>query len=130
MIIETVWGTKNRRIITSIAGMIAAICAVVSGVPPAWTALGLPEVASKVFVEQQLQPVRAAQSNVESSVRRTDLDLAKMHVGFIDDQIVRWNIELQKAADDAARQMIQSQIANLQNQKEEVTGHIAKLTSP
>jgi hypothetical protein len=49
------WSTNLRRTATSFFALIAAMAGSVVSVPPAWTAMGLPEVASKVFVHDQIQ---------------------------------------------------------------------------
>ena len=49
------WSTNLRRTATSFFALIAAMAGSIVSVPPAWTAMGLPEVASKVFVHDQIQ---------------------------------------------------------------------------
>jgi hypothetical protein len=51
------WGTWLRKAIVSVCGVIAAISGAVVAIPPAWSTLGLPEVASKTFVNQTLKPI-------------------------------------------------------------------------
>lgn len=62
------WSTSLRRTVTSIAALITAIASSIVAVPPAWTALGLPEVASKTYVHSEVEPVRLAQSDTTRAV--------------------------------------------------------------
>ncbi len=68
-----VWGTGLRKSVTATAGMISAVAVAVVAVPPAWSALGLPEVASKVFVHQQVDPVKLAQADTTRAVYQLQL---------------------------------------------------------
>ena len=52
---NTFWSTNLRRTATSFFALIAAMAGSVVSVPPAWTAMGLPEWASKNYVHDQLQ---------------------------------------------------------------------------
>ena len=52
---NTFWSTNLRRTATSIFALIAAMAGSVASVPPAWTAMGLPEVASKIYVHDRIQ---------------------------------------------------------------------------
>jgi hypothetical protein len=49
------WSTNLRRTATSFFALIAAIAGSIVSVPPAWTAMGLPEVASKIYVHDRIQ---------------------------------------------------------------------------
>ncbi len=49
------WGSGLRKTATSICSLIAAAAGAVVAVPPAWSALGLPEIASRVFVLDHVQ---------------------------------------------------------------------------
>lgn len=63
------FGTATRRI-TTLCAMVAAVCGAIVGVPPAWSALGLPEVASKVFVHAQVDPIKSAQADTSKAVNQ------------------------------------------------------------
>ncbi|HMG78731.1 MAG TPA: hypothetical protein VK591_08615 [Xanthobacteraceae bacterium] len=56
-IVAFFWGSGLRKAIVSICGVVAAIAGAVVAIPPAWSTLGLPEVASKTFVNATLQPI-------------------------------------------------------------------------
>lgn len=54
-ILTTFWGTGLRKTITSVFATITAAATSVVAVPPAWEAMGLPEVASRTFVHDHVQ---------------------------------------------------------------------------
>ena len=54
-ILATFWGTGLRKTITSVFATITAAATSVVAVPPAWEAMGLPEVASRTFVHDHVQ---------------------------------------------------------------------------
>ena len=62
------WSTNLRRTATSALALITAVASSVVAVPPAWTAMGLPEVASKTFVHSEVDPVKVAQSDTTRAV--------------------------------------------------------------
>jgi hypothetical protein len=54
-LLMTFWGSACRKTLTSFFATVTAIATAVVAVPPAWSALGLPEVASRVFVLEKIQ---------------------------------------------------------------------------
>ena len=54
-ILATFWGTGLRKTITSLLATVTAAATAVVAVPPAWDAMGLPEVASRTFVHDHVQ---------------------------------------------------------------------------
>src|ERR1700688_2940762 len=54
-ILATFWGTGLRKTITSSFATITAAATAIVAVPPAWEAMGLPEVASRGFVAAHVQ---------------------------------------------------------------------------
>jgi hypothetical protein len=93
-----IWGSPVKRL-TTICTAIAAVAGVVVAVPPAWSALGLPEIASKVFVHTQVDPLKTAQadttkavyqlqlSNLQSSLYAAKLDQQKAPSQTVDERI-------------------------------------------
>ena len=51
------WGSTARQI-TTVCAMIAAIGGAIVAVPPAWDAMALPEIASRMFVLQTVKPIK------------------------------------------------------------------------
>jgi hypothetical protein len=54
-LITAFWGTGFRKTLTSMLGLVTATATAVVAVPPAWEAVGLPEVASRAFVAMHVQ---------------------------------------------------------------------------
>lgn len=53
--------------------MIAALSGAIVAVPPAWSALGLPEFASKMFVHLQVDPIKVAQAQTTQAINQLNL---------------------------------------------------------
>ncbi len=73
MLMDTLWGTWLRRTITSIAGTVAAVAGAIVAVPPAWTAMDLPEVATKHFVHGEVSPLKLSQADTTKAVLQLQL---------------------------------------------------------
>lgn len=114
-ILTALWGTPSRRITTACT-MVAAVCGAIVGIPPAWTAVGLPEVATRVFVHEQVDPVRLAQadttravyqltlSNLESSLYAAQQDQQKAPSQTVDQRVQELKSEIDR---------VQSKINNI-----------------
>jgi len=76
-LLAAIWGTNLRRTATSILALITATATAVVAVPPAWQAMGLPEVASKVFVHEQVDPVKLIQMDTAKAVDLLSLNQLK-----------------------------------------------------
>ena len=71
-IIGTIWGSPLRQLTTT-ATAIAAVAGAIVAVPPAWSAMGLPEVASKGYVHMEVDPVKMAQDETARAVYQLSL---------------------------------------------------------
>lgn len=69
-LLESLWGDGYRKTFTTICATIATVAGAVVAVPPAWSALGLPEVASKMFVHTQVDPLKVAQNQTGQAVNQ------------------------------------------------------------
>ncbi len=87
-LLASVWGTKLRRIITSTAGMVAAVAGAVVAVPPAWSALNLPVYATHVFVYEQVNPMKLSQADTTKAVWQLQLEQLKssLYAAKLDEQ--------------------------------------------
>ena len=65
-LINAIWGTAVRKTITLITGVTGAII----GVSTAWTTLGLPEIATKLYVLTVVAPIKTAQSATTQAVNQ------------------------------------------------------------
>jgi hypothetical protein len=68
--LNLLWGTGFRRTLTSFFSLIAASAGAVVAVPPAWEAMGLPEVASRAYVHKRVHPIEVAQAQTTQAVNQ------------------------------------------------------------
>ncbi len=69
----TIWGTGLRKTVTSICTMIAAIAGVIVAIPPAYTALGLPQVAMRSYVDPKFEHYDIAQADTTRALYQLQL---------------------------------------------------------
>jgi hypothetical protein len=69
---SALWGNSRRKVTSSIV-LVGAIATVILNVPAAWSMLGLPEVASKGYVREQVDPIRSAQADTTKAVYQLSL---------------------------------------------------------
>jgi len=83
-----VWGTRFRKWLTSIFALVAASAGAVNAVPPAWSALGLPEVATHWWVNEQVSPVKLAQADTTRAVWQLQLQQlqSSLYAAKLDEQ--------------------------------------------
>jgi hypothetical protein len=113
-LIESLWGDTYRKALTSICATIAAIAGAVVAIPPAWSALGLPEIASRMFVHEQVDPLKIAQNQTGQAVNQLIL--------------TQLQSSLYAAQQDMAKapsQTVQSRIQDLQQQIQQVQTKIS-----
>lgn len=113
-LLMSLWGTALRKAITSICGMIAAVGGAVIAVPPAWSSLGLPEVASKVFVHAQVDPIKSAQADTSKAVNQLILT-----------QLESSLYAAQQDAIKAPSQTVDQRIQDLQSQIQSIQSKIS-----
>jgi hypothetical protein len=79
-LVRLVWGNNWKKAMTSMFALAAAIAGAITSVPPAWTAMGLPEVASKQFVREAaneaVKPVKVAEDQYQS---KTTIAINKLY---------------------------------------------------
>ena len=64
--LKTIWGTGFRKMITTCT----AVCALIVALPSAYVTLGLPEIATKPYVLQVVEPIKSAQSATTQAVNQ------------------------------------------------------------
>ncbi len=101
---ELLWSTGLRKALT----LLTALCGAVVAMPPAWTMIGLPEPASKVFVHEQVNPLKTAQAdttkavwqlqlqNLRSSLYAAKLDQQKAPSPTVDQRVQDLEQEIQQ----------------------------------
>lgn len=82
------WATGLRKTVTSIAGTVAAVGGAIVAVPPAWSALELPIMATRVFVGEQVKPLKLAQADTTKAVWQLQLQSlqSSLYAAKIDQQ--------------------------------------------
>ncbi len=123
------WGSGLRKAITSTAGLIAAIAAAITAVPPAWSALGLPEFASKTFVDARIEPIKVAQADTQKILRDLQIDVAEGKKERTDDSIANWKLQLGRATDAQDRSMIERHLQELEDTRTKLEDQIKTLRS-
>jgi septal ring factor EnvC (AmiA/AmiB activator) len=130
MTISTVlWGTDLRKTVTSTAALIAGVATAITAVPPAWSALGLPEIASKSFVDGRIEPVKVAESDTQSILRELQIEVAEGKKERTEDSISRWQLQHDRAEDTEGRSIIERQLQELQDTKTRLDDQIKTLRS-
>src|ERR1700719_972043 len=105
------WSTNLRRTVTSVFSLIAAIAGSVVSVPPAWTAMGLPEVASKVFVlvkiQENIDPMLKTESKLLIAQAQTTQTLNQIYLSQLQSSLYAAQQDEQKAPSHTVEQRIE-----------------------
>jgi hypothetical protein len=110
----TFWSTSSRKWLTSTAATVSALCGAVLAVPSAWSALDLPELATRQWSKTViLTPVRTAQDQTEKRVIDLQIDLARGKLDQLDNARASLDIEKLKATDPEIKAKADSQIRKI-----------------
>lgn len=113
-VIAALWGTSLRKMITSIAAAISAVCGAIIALPPAWSAVGLPEVATRQWTRAEVyHPMRTAQTVMTRQVIDLQIDIANGKLDQLDNARVQLEIEKLKVPDDGIKARVDSQIRKI-----------------
>ena len=100
---------------TSVFAMISAIAGAVVAVPPAWSALGLPEVATHEWAKHEIyRPMRIAQTQTQRQIIDLQLDLASGKLDQMDNNRTTLEIEKLKATDPEIKAKADMQIRKIE----------------
>ena len=124
VLLKTIWGTNFRKSITSLFGLIAALGGAVVAVPPAWTALSLPEIATRGYVHQSVDPIKAAQTELRESNTKAINRLYRSQLELYKSQLVEALFRAQHDPTSATSETAQEHIRDLQDKINEVTSKI------
>lgn len=115
------WGTGIRRKLTTSLGLAIAVATSITTVPPAWSALGLPEIASKNFVQKFAQdlinPLMHAESKLEIAQAQTTQTLNQIYLSQLQSSLYSAQADMVKAPTQTVQERIdtlQQQIKDLQ----------------
>ena len=129
-LIEALWGTSLRKTITSIAATIAAISGAVVAVPPAWTAIGLPEVATRQWAKNEIYaPIKSAQSMTTRQVIDLQLDVANGKLDQLDNYRTSLEIEKLKTEDPLIKAKADQQIRKIDRDSSALIEQVRTLNS-
>lgn len=129
-ILATVWGTSTRKAVTSFAAAISAICGAIVGLPPAWSAIGLPEVATRQWTRIEVyHPMKTAQTTVTRQVIDLQLDIATGKLDQLENARVQLEIEKLKVPDDSIKARVDSQIRKIDRDASVINDQIRTLRS-
>lgn len=128
IILSTIWGTSLRKWITSICVTISAMAGTIVAVPPAWSALGLPEVASKNWAIKNIHdPIRMAQAQNQRQIIDLQLDIATGKLDQLDNNRASLEIEKLKTIDDQIKARADVQIRKIERDTGALTDQIKTL---
>lgn len=127
-VITALWGTSFRKAITALAATISAICGAIVALPPAWSAMGLPEVATRQWTKSEIyQPIKTAQSTVKNQVLDLQIDLANGKLDQLDNARAALEIEKLKVPDDQIKARVDMQIRKIDRDATAINDQIKTL---
>ena len=127
-LLTALWGTSLRKTITSIAAAISAVCGAVVGLPPAWSAIGLPELATRQWTRTEIyHPIKTAQSTVTKQVIDLQIDIANGKLDQLDNARTALEIEKLKVPDDSIKARVDSQIHKIDRDSAAINDQIKTL---
>ena len=97
--------------------MIAAVAGAVVAVPPAWEAMGLPEVASKVFVSEKIKPIEEDSKQIHLAQAATTKAVYQLTMIQLQNQLyqaMKDKVSAPSPTVDQQIEVLQDQIRDLQ----------------
>ncbi len=127
-VITALWGTSLRKAITAIAATISAVCGAIVALPPAWSAIGLPEVATRQWTRVEIyHPMKTAQSTVTRQVLDLQIDIANGKLDQLDNARATLEIEKLKVPDDTIKAKVEAQIRKIDRDSAAINDQIRTL---
>jgi len=127
-VLTALWGTSLRKTLTSIAAAVSAVCGAIVALPPAWSAIGLPEVATRQWTRTEIyHPMKLAQSTVTSQVLDLQIDLANGKLDQLDNARAAVEIEKLKVPDDQVKARVDAQIRKIDRDTSAINDQIKTL---
>ena len=116
------------KVVSTAAGTIGAVAGMIVAVPPAWTAIGLPEVATRGWVQHDVhEPMKFAQSQTQQQVIDLQIDVANGKIDQLDNARATLEIEKLKATDDAVKARADVQIRKIERDTAAIADQIRSL---
>jgi len=128
-LVDTWKGLSVRiKVVGTMAGGIAAVAGMITAVPPAWTMMGLPEVATREWVMISVhRPMRVAQETTQKQVLDLQIDVANGKLDQLDNSKAQLEIEKQKTSDEAVKSMVDAQIRKIERDSAAISDQIKTL---
>ncbi len=127
-VITALWGTSLRKAITAIAATISAVCGAIIALPAAWSAIGLPEVATRQWTRVEIyHPMKTAQSTVTRQVLELQIDIANGKLDQLDNARAALEIEKLKVPDDTIKAKVEAQIRKIDRDSAAINDQIRTL---
>lgn len=113
--------------ITIVFSTVAAIGTGVVAVPPAWTALGLPRVATESYVDARASKLDIAQKAQEQVLNGIRLDIGNGRMGAIRQEQRRLQAELERTQDVNYKQNLRDSLQDLDIEAQELNAKLRVL---
>lgn len=123
-LLKALWGTNSRKAMTSLFAFIAAFCGAVAGLPPAWTAVGLPVPASREYVSQIIEPVKLAQIENHTTLTKAVNRLYRSQLELYKSQLTEALFRAEHDPAAATSGTVQEHIHDLQDKLSEATSKL------
>ena len=115
-LVAMIWGTGVRRALTSFFAFVAAAAGAIAAVPPAWSAMGLPEVAFKSYVltsiQAKIDPMLQTESKLLVAQAQQQQTLNQILISQLQSSLYAAKKDMVAAPSDT----VQSRIDDLQRQ--------------
>lgn len=129
-LLKALWGTSLRKAITSLAATITAICGAIVALPPAWSAMGLPEVATRQWTRLEIySPMKMAQSTTTRQVIDLQIDVANGKLDQLDNARAALEIEKLKTDDPLIKARADQQIRKIERDTSALSEQVKTLSS-
>lgn len=127
-LITAIWGTSLRKAITATALTISAVAGAIVAVPPAWSGLGLPEVATRQWAKGEIyRPIKSAQTQTQRQIIDLQLDLATGKLDQLDNARATLEIEKLKTEDPSVKARADQQIRKIDRDSSALSDQVKTL---
>lgn len=98
-----VWSRMKfwSKVITLATGTATATASAILGIPPAWSALGFPEIATKWHVDKIVSPIKEAQALTKSVIDQIQIEQVKKDRSDLLRERFQWAAKMKELAPDS-----------------------------
>lgn len=119
--------TQTQKRLSVISAAVVAICGGIVAVPPAWSTLGLPEIATKVYVKMEIDSVKMAQKTLDQSVGRLEIAIGSGRQGQIKQEQNRIKAEIARTTDENYKSTLRENLDDLNVEAQELNAKLREL---